>query len=119
MGTRSQAEKMFSLITTIFTKLFGPKVGGTPVLLPRRQYYAVSGRAELAQNGGCQGSDGPQVRCPVHAPAVQQLRPRHADRSGARCLRPCPLRRLSAKVDNCLRDAPGIHGPLIKQVASK
>merc|ERR1711939_1175537 len=61
MGTRSQAEKMFSLITTIFTKLFGPKVGGTPVLLPRTQYYAVSGRAELAQNGGCQGSDGPQV----------------------------------------------------------
>merc|ERR1712227_369001 len=59
---RSRA--MFSLIAGLFQKftcLMGPKVGGTPALLPRRQYYAVSGRAELAQNGGPQGSDGPQV----------------------------------------------------------
>jgi len=43
------------------TSLFGPKIGGTPVLLPRAQYYGVSGRGELAANAGPQGSDGPQV----------------------------------------------------------
>jgi len=29
--------------------------------MPRTQYYAISGRAELHQNGGPQGADGPQV----------------------------------------------------------
>jgi len=55
---------MFALISNIFarfTSLLGPKIGGTPVLMPRTQYYSVSGRGELAQNAGPQGSDGPQV----------------------------------------------------------
>ena len=43
------------------TMLFGPKIGGTPTLLPRAQYYGASGRGELAANAGPQGSDGPQV----------------------------------------------------------
>ena len=38
---------MFALISNIFarfTSLLGPKIGGTPVLMPRTQYYAISGR---------------------------------------------------------------------------
>merc|ERR1711975_3637 len=58
MGTSA---RMFSLIQHLFQSLLGPKVGGTATLLPRTQYYAISGRAELAQNAGPQGSDGPQV----------------------------------------------------------
>jgi len=65
---------MFALIQQLFqrlacvgcsvagkTMLFGPKIGGTPTLLPRAQYYGASGRGELAANAGPQGSDGPQV----------------------------------------------------------
>ena len=41
--------------------LYGPKIGGTAVNMGRSQYYAGSGRDELANNAGSQGSDGPQV----------------------------------------------------------
>merc|ERR1712227_1017843 len=65
---------MFSLIQSIFQKLvckgcsvagktmlFGPKIGGTPTLFNDGQYASSSGRAQLAQNAGPQGSNGPMV----------------------------------------------------------
>lgn len=35
---------MFALIRMMFTSLFGPKIGGTPTLMPNSNYYAISGR---------------------------------------------------------------------------
>ena len=38
---------MFALLSGLFarfTSLLGPKIGGTPELMPRTNYYAVNGR---------------------------------------------------------------------------
>merc|ERR1711881_803617 len=52
---------MFALIAHLFTSLFGPKIGGTPTLNCNSAYYAKSGRLEIHQNAGPQGSDGPMA----------------------------------------------------------
>merc|ERR1712167_87500 len=67
MGTQSTWDSvenytMFALLSGLFarfTSLLGPKIGGTPELMPRTNYYAVNGRLEIHQNAGPQGSDGP------------------------------------------------------------
>ena len=41
---------MFALLSGLFarfTSLLGPKIGGTPELMPRTNYYAVNGRVSL------------------------------------------------------------------------
>merc|ERR1711988_812822 len=64
MGSRNFA--MFSLISDFFQSLLGPKVGGTATLMPRSQYYGISGRVELKNNAGPQVYDAPYLSTPYN-----------------------------------------------------